>query len=128
VPGIKGLPAEVWGNIHTPADDLAAFHGYINLTTAWITGYRMEPSLKIFLERFSQEIAGAGRSRCSTHGRFAGLDDISDRFVRSICSNIEHDRSFFLGADPFEFAHVELDLFTFYELSQIQAVDGHKER
>src|SRR4029077_6458346 len=45
VPGIKGLPAEVWGNFHTPADYLAAFHGYINLTTAWITGYRMEPSL-----------------------------------------------------------------------------------
>src|SRR5262245_20541309 len=127
VPGIKRFATEVWRDIHATAHDLAALHRHIHLTTSLVAGHRLQLGLQIFFHQFGQEIAGAGGSRCSTFGGLAGLDDIRDRFIGRIRSKIEHDRSFFLGPDPFELAHIELDFFTFDELSKVQAVDGHEQ-
>src|SRR5215475_8243370 len=53
VPGIKGLAAEVWRNIHPTARDLAALHRHIHLTTSLVAGHRLELGLQIFFHEFS---------------------------------------------------------------------------
>ena len=49
-------------------------------------------------------------------------------FERTICSEVEHGRSFFLSPDEFEFSDVELYFRPANHLIKIETIDRHQQR
>src|SRR5574341_1750182 len=110
VPGVKRFTTEVRCDVVTAANDLATLHGKIDFLAARVTDDDVEFCADGFFENFRKNVAGTGKARGAAPWRLFRLDDIADRFERGVGAKIEHLRPFFLGADPLEFTHVELDL------------------
>src|SRR6185503_2589556 len=104
----------------TAANHLALFHGKIDFLAARVTDDDVELRADGFFENFGKNVAGTGKSRGAALRRLFRLDDVADGFERRVGAKVKHLRPFFLGADPLEFAHIELDLAASDQLSKIK--------
>src|SRR3989304_4675906 len=121
VPGVKRFATEVRCDVMTAANYLALLHGQIDFLAARVTDDDVEFCADGFFENFGKNVAGTGKTRGAALRRLFRLDDIADRFERSVGPKVKHLRPFFLGADPLEFAHVELDLRSSDQLGKVKA-------
>jgi len=70
-------------------------------------------------------VGGPGRAASKRLVRF---DNIVERFIGRVGTDIKHDLGFFHGADPVEFAQIEFDLFDTGKLLHVAVRLKHPQR
>ena len=124
VPGIERFSTEVAGKRMPPANHLAFFHRRVHFSTRLIAHDRIDFCAHRQLQKFGDDIIGAGRAGRAALRRLFSLDDIGNGFIGCVRADIGKHRLLRGGSDPMKFPKVELHFFAPDELLDVNTVIG----